>query len=456
MATTVTAPLVSTPAPSGPVSAPAAPAGATVNSLLDSAFAPPAPTAEPAAPASPAPDAAPAAPLASPEPAPVTEPGSPEPAVAAPEPDTPAAPELDFTDNVEPDSKSEDGKRHFYTESKSLRLQQAGKFVKAVQEIIPNASVDEIKTAVEISHAAQAMMLKFHEGAQNVQAVDEVLEAFKANDNPAAYGMMAIRMLSQLPQVEPGAAQFVKNQFNQGLLNDLTARARSATDQGMRDNTVALIQNLQIALSGNPQGYQKAQDILAGGNPDPIATRQADLDRREQQIRDFQASQQQQAKQNVVSSITSVQNQTMQSVIDEALKPVKANYENTPEWAAIRKDFESAIYAAEQSHPEWRVKLDNLRTEAMLNGGSEQSLQNFTNYWRSILQAIVRPNSKTILDRWGNRTVATNQAANRAAANRPPNEPAPNGVASMPQNGFKIDDALKAKGPEAVYKAIGW
>lgn len=444
------------PSTSGPVAAPAAQPGQTVESALDSAFAhaaSPAPVIPPD----------PAAPVVT-SPEPVTDPATPQTA-AAPVVDTlpvtePAPPELDFTDGVQPDSVSEDGKRHFYNPTKSQRLQQAAKFVQAVQNILPNATVDEIKDAVEVSHAAKHMMLRFHEGASDPAAVDEVIDAFKMNENPQAFGMLAVRMLNHLPQIEPGAAQFIKRHYNQGLINDLKQTARQTVDQAARDQTIALIQCLQIQLSGNAKGYEPKAAILGGGNADPIAIERAEVERGRREIHEFQQRQQQSAQQQVANTILNAQQQGSAAEIDAILAPVKAAYADAtgnmkPEWRFIRQEFADAVDAAEQAHPEWRVKLDNLRTEAMLKR-SEQSLQNFANYWRSIVRAVARPNSKAILDRWGHRSIQLNQAANDKANSAAANEPAPNGVASLPSSGIKIDDAIKAKGYDAVFKAMGW
>ena len=447
------APTPAVPAPAPVTAAPVTPAaGQTSDSLLDKAFA----------------DTAAANPISSPEavpgttdPVPATEvtpdqtqqPG--EVPAAAPAEALPDPTDLDFSEGIEPDSVSEDGKRHFFKPAKSLRLQQAGKFVQALQDILPNATVEDIKNAVETSHAAEFLMQRYRQGESDPAAIDDVIDTFKSNENPRAFGMMAVRMLTQLPQVEPFAAQFIERQYQQQLVGRLKQAAQQSVDPAARENAIALIQNLQIALSGNPKGFESRDAILAAANADPLAQQRAELDRQRTEIEQFRQQQQQAATTSVVNRIEDSQKNGLYSEIDSLLTPVKSAYENTPDWKHIRQDFVDAIVAAENNHPEWRVKLDNLRNEVMLNP-SEQNFNNFTNYWRSIVRAVARPNSKAILERWANRQVQRNQAATAAATNRGANEPSLNGVAAAPGNGVKVDAAVKAKGWDAVYKAINW
>lgn len=427
--------------PAAPAAAPAVPT--TVNSAIDAAFA----AAVPAAPAAPSTELAPTTgPL-------ISDPGTSVTPVTAPTAMPVSTDDLDLSDIGEA-SKSEDGKRFFYPERAARKLEAAKKFVQGVQEIIPGVTVSDIQSAFEIQHAAQQMMLLFDQGASDPNAIDGVLEPFIERNNPKAFGAMTVRMINKLSQVEPGALQFIRRHFNAELIEFVKTQARQAMDPAVKKTKVALVQQLQLALT-NGTKWEKEAEILAGGTTDPIAAERAELDRRKAELdrelaqRDAQRNSERESM--ILSEQLRAQDDEIIALIPQAARDF---YKNTPQWDGIMRDFRSAVENAETSHQEWRVRLENLRMEAKMSP-TPQALSNFTNYWRSIVRQVALSNARDILDRWGNTTIRNNQQANSQAANHPPNEPAPNGVAATAANGVNLDAALKSKSFDEVWKHLG-
>src|ERR1044071_7256467 len=131
---------LATPPPAAPVvQAPAAPTN--MRDLL--ASLPPAETPPPAAEATPV--TPPATPTATPE---VTPPVEATP--VTPAADTPVDAEPDLTQEInEPDSKSEDGKRYFYSESRAKTLHAGYNNWRQLHEVMPNLTVDGVKQAIQ-------------------------------------------------------------------------------------------------------------------------------------------------------------------------------------------------------------------------------------------------------------------------------------------------------------------
>lgn len=197
--------------------------------------------------------ASPEAPLDPSEP-PVVEAAPADPAAvvdpnAAPVAEVPVltAEDLDFSDGTGPDSTSQDGKRHFFSENKSRRLQQAGKLVQALQEVMPVVTADAVRERVETANAADVLMTAYDQGT--AQSVDEVVRLFQER-SPDNFGIMAIRALQALPQVKPEAYKVVERQFTQNVVKNQYNRALAITDPAAQATAIALAQNLDLAING--------------------------------------------------------------------------------------------------------------------------------------------------------------------------------------------------------------
>ena len=429
-------------APAAP--APAAPSGAppsgTLSDLVRGSFAE-------AAAASQATSIAPegAAPVTSPEapPAPaLDEPPIPaEPAAAAPVtvPDPNAAPaepvapalteaDLDFSDGTDPDSQSQDGKRHFFSEGKSRRLQQAGKLVQGLQEVMPAVTLDAVRERIETANAADVLLTAFDQGA--AQSVDEVLELFHGR-NPQNFGVMAIRALQQLPTVNPEANKVIERHFQQSVVKTLYNRAIQTQEPNAQATAIALAQQADLAINGT---FTPKAQLLAQGVQDPMKMREASLAQREQALNQTLQQQRQQAEQNFSNHLGTSQESAIMSTIDEALAPAAA-LKGTPQWDQMRQELRLAVDAAEKAHPEWAVPWQTYMSRASLSK-SETDVQAVANYRKSVTRQVARTNAQAIIQRASQAVAQQNQTAHQRAAAQPAAEVSPNGGAvSRPADG---------------------
>jgi hypothetical protein len=374
---------------------------------------------------------------------------------AVTEPSVSLAPPSDALDltTVGEATRDETGKRWFLTNGQWSQYQSAKKFVQEVQEIIPGVTVAQIQEAIERSHAAEFLMQCYRQGPTDTASIDALLQPFidvsTAEGNPKAFGAMAVRMVFRLLKIDPDALAYLRGSFNGALIESLKTQARESRDPKVREQKAILVQQLQNALT---PGKFDTKEAILNVNLDPEAQRKQELDRRQQELdrRDREsAATRERERQDFVGG------QQAHALDDEIIKCIpsaaRAAYEKDPtKWPYILQDFRNAVETAESVHPEWRTKLEILRTEALMTM-QPQAVSSFVNYWRSIVNSVAKSNGPAILNKWGVQTIAANQTANGAAQNRAPNEPAPNGVNRPGANGVKIDEALLSKGAEAVF-----
>lgn len=372
---------------------------------------------------------------------------APAPGVSVPIPEA----ALDLAQGTDPDSVDAEGKRHFYTVPKSNRLQQESKAWRAIQEFFPNATVEEIKTAVEKANAAEQMMLKYHESEHNGAALDELLLPFIENDNPKAFGLMALRMVGKLHQINPEALNYIRNEFNKGLIEWLKGRARSTMDEKERMEQVGTVQRLQMALYNGQ--FEKTADILKGIAVDPNEAARRDLEQRNRQLNEREAANRRADDERWTNFCNSQEESGVQGEIDAILAPIKDKY--APEDIQDARDrLRRAVATYEVEHPEGGVRYNNLRGQANLQR-SEESVKTVVGYRRNIARQVALANAKAILERLSIAAMQRNQAAHDKATNRP-NEASPNGVAPSVSNGVNFDAVLKSKTVDEAWKQMGW
>lgn len=350
---------------------------------------------------------------------------------AAPVPEVPVltAEDLDFSDGTDPDSTSQDGKRHFFSENKSRRLQQAGKLVQALQEVMPVVTADAVRERVETANAADVLMTAYDQGT--AQSVDEVVRLFQER-SPDNFGIMAIRALQALPQVKPEAYKVVERQFTQNVVKNQYNRALSITDPAAQKVAIALAQNLDLAINGT---FTKTDQLLAQGVQDPLKLREQQLAARESELNSWQANQRQQAQQTFDNQLSGAQLTAIDAVVAEALAPVKSRMEGTPQWDQMQTELKQQIAKAEAEHPEWAVQWRTLMNRAA-STKSERDVNAVADYRRSVARTVARRNAQAIIQRASQAVTQSNQTAHQQAARTPAPEVSPNGGAiSRPVDG---------------------
>jgi len=451
-------PPVASPTPSLPVAAPIAapPAPATTMAqVLDNAFAAAAPPAAP--PVDPAAVIDPAAPVAPPvvDPAapPAVDPNAPPP--DAPQIIDPTAPietpdDLAFVE-IEPVSVSDDGKLHHFNKNKADRLIQDHRFVKELAQILPEVTVDAVKELHNRAVQAEQMMNMFRMSPDDPGMADQVLQQFQQAD-PHAFGVLGIRTLLHLPQVNPEAAKVVHRLGEQRVIDQAKARLLSISDPAQREAEVNFIQNLELRL--NDGQFTPKEALLASQNVDPVTLQLQELQLREQRVQQWEQTQRKQAHQIRVQSIDGAEDAAAYSPIEDALKPLKANSAFKPEDIQdIEARLISAVKAAESSSPSHQATYNLLRTEAMRTG-SPEAIAKVASFRQNIARMAIQQNSRAIIAARSQSVVAANQAAHTQAASAPRTENAPNGAVAPTPNGA-IEAAHKSGSWDQLWNSLG-
>jgi len=350
---------------------------------------------------------------------------------------------------IQPDSISQDGKRHFYNPTKSQKLQADHKMIRELSQIIPEVSVDAIKDLATRANKADTLLNMFRSGPEDINAMDSMLGEFHQTD-PHAFGVMAIRALTNLPAANPLASQEVDRIFNNRILNQARARVSQITDPAAREAEANYVQNMEMRLTGT---YTPKAQLLAGGNQDPIAAERQWIQQEKDRIAQFHQNQAQQAKVARINSINTAEESAVVGHIDTVLAPIKANSAFSPaDIEDIRGKFVRAIQEAEGANPVWGDTYKNLRMEAE-RSGSPEAIERVSKFRRSIADQVIRQKSREIIGQRGQSVQSANQAQHQQAGQAPRTELSPNGVTAPAPNGA-VDAMLKAKTWDEMFAAM--
>lgn len=377
----------------------------------------PTPEAAPVAPAPAAPDGTPAAP-------PIAEP-TPEGQPTAPAP-------LDFSDpaSTQPDSVDADGKRFFCTKTKWDRLTGAADFVKGLQELVPEVTLDGITDRIKQANAATHMMQLFQESATNPQAIKDVVDLFSGGNNPtpedrAAFAALMMDGLGRLSNLNPQAYQHVQRVHdNQGIAR-LQERARQTMDLGQREQAIALAQQFELAVTGK---FTPREQWLNARAIDPAAQLQFERQQFERQKQQEAQTRQQQWGDYVVRT----QGDAILSEVQAASAKLKGTAAERfiP---TVEQELLAVVKKTEEAHEEWRYEHDMLYRQAM-NTPGEQTLKQVVEYRKRIAEQIVRRMAPDIISKYSNVVLQNNQAQQQSVSRQIPNEPPPNGVGAQPSD----------------------
>jgi hypothetical protein len=354
---------------------------------------------------------------------------------------------------------SSDGATITLRAKKAKQLFAANDLVKALQELFPGVTIKDceaggrIEAALSKANAADLLITSYLAVPTQDQVTasktldDIVLATFLQQNNPKAFGFLAIRAALKLAAVEPDAFNFLRSNFNARLIEGLKERARQTTDEKLREQRVYLIQRLQMELtSADGKGrHEPTDEILKGITVDPVAQERQSIQAREAAVAAREAADRAANKIAWDNWIDSAENQGWQEEVAAMVNSVRPSYEKLPDGAAtlglIEQELVKSIRDAEDANPVWKEQRDGLRREADLLRTPE-SIAAVAAYRRSIAKQVLAENARAILNRRGVAVVKQATAANDRARTSAPNELPANGIAPSAANGIDAKAAI--------------
>lgn len=427
--------------------------------------------------------------------------------VVAPIPGEPA-PQLspldllgDMAPEVTPAGKTIQGQptseKHTYTVPASQRLQAAAATLRAMTHIRPDLTVESFGHLSRKSDGTDNMFALYRsainaatpEQQQLAQRnIDEILQAVFIDDTldgqskvgHIPFGLLTIRaqakLIENLNNPDPNVSgpmraawNSLQNWHRNALKNDpalldhgnavLLRRLRDEIPQFQdieaRKQRVFLIQHLEKALNLE---MSQADALMAWqpqhANADPLAARQADLDRREQAQRDRDASAAQQRDNERAQFMDQSRDSSIMDEINKYLAPWRApNSAMSPQQTDfVANQLGQNIQSVANSNTDWTAQLASLRSRAHQSGAPED-VQAFTDYVRTVAKWIIALNGASITGPHAAAVMSSN-AARTQSANGRHNQPAPNGPGTPAgPNGLK--QMLKADNWKDMWTASG-
>jgi len=357
----------------------------------------------------------------------------------------------------------------FTSKSKWLRFQQAAKLVTSLQEVLPVVTSEAVVEAVQRANAAEQMMTMFQAAAQDPVKIKDVVDVFSVETDAqgnlvaptpqrqAAFSALVFEGLTRLPQVNPQAFQRVLAVHNQHTLTALRDRARTTVNTAQEPDAQAQAVNLALRFEQAITGgrFTPSQQWLASQTVDPVEAGRQQLERDRANFQRQQQQVEQTRQQQWMDHVGTSQDAAQMAEVDTHLASVLNKPEFAPYRDKMRQDLFAAIRNEEAAHPEWGQKWESLNTQALTNP-SDFTLKQVTDFRREIARQAARRNAATVISFYSNVVLSNNQAAHARAAQTVTSELAPNGAASSPSNGVRIDAAVKAKGWNGVMEAMGW
>lgn len=308
------------------------------------------------------------------------------------EPEADTDKEDDAEGEITPDKTSDDGKTLHFRAAKAHRLLKANKDMEAIQEAIPDASLDTLKAHYE-SHVA------FRRMAADVQSgepdkVQNFMESMFGDSEVAktALPQVAAQLPAFLQKANPDALSHLESQVHTVLIGNLYRLAqKSGADQDW-----ALAQSLDKRITGN---YQAKSDSAApdGAPDDNLRQREERLaqEKREFDVRLRNESAQQ--KQHAQSALQQELDTTLDTQIEKALGPVAKAYRGKRAWNHMKQDLRQAVFDAGKANPTWSRDFEALLDSAVKRPSGE-SKKALTSKLEQFARPIIRRNLKVIVE----------------------------------------------------------
>lgn len=372
---------------------------------------------------------------------------APDPEPVAEEAAAPAAePEIEEIPDEEiglPDKMSKDGKLHYYTKAKADKLIKAYQDMRSIQDTLgPDTTLDSLKAMQSTAVGAEVLLTDFE--LATPESIDRAL-GFIGNDNPHALGMMAVRLATHLPQVNPKADAALRNHYGSAVVSDLYAKAQKSGSE----SDWLLAQNLDFSLRGK---FVNKEEV---GSRDLMAEREQQLVQREQQFNQRTQQEQNQRRQAWMQQTHNTLHDTVQTEIDAAIPPaVLKAFEGKPQLKHIKRDLLEVVEQAESANTDWKRRYSVALERANARPGEEARAE-LVAMKRQLAQQVIAKNRKAIIEAATGTILSANAAAHQkqqqAAGRREPP-----GTGSPHKPNVPLEKMKEAKSLDQMFQAIGW
>lgn len=296
-------------------------------------------------------------------------------------------PELEDEFDVAPDKKSPDEKTYFYRAAKAQRLMAAHDFKQRIDEVIPGATVDDVKSHYERSVAAQQMLDDFQGG--DPDAFNRWMDFHVGqNANPTSVALLAEGVLSRLPQSYPQIYQRMETQVLQSRIEGMY---RKAVESG-NEELLHLAQHLDMNVNGR---YRKQEEVAQRSNPLDEQRQQFEQERKQ-----FFAERQREAQARAnqfVQETDRMAEQAINEEIEAALAPVAGAFKDKPQWRFMTRELQDKVTEARKANPTWDRQYQSLR-QRVLQQPSDEARRQAVDQLRTFARRAIAQNRKAVID----------------------------------------------------------
>ncbi len=284
-----------------------------------------------------------------------------------------AADEDDDGEEIKPDKTSDDGKTLHFRAAKAHRLLKASKDMAAIEEAIPGANVEMLKSHYEAAVTAQQMAAHVQSG--DPKRLTEAMNHYFGDAetaNPAAVQQLAAHFPGFLATKNPEALKYLESQVQGVLVRQLYNRAGSTGETGHW----ALAQELDKLLTGNyvpmPEGgkdggtSQKAADTISR-RESAVAQREQNLEKQRQDTATQARADRENALGKEVASVIDAQ-------IEKALAPVSKAFKGKLVWGHMKRDLDEIVNKAITANPTWKDELRSMIETAVTQPSDKAKL----------------------------------------------------------------------------------
>lgn len=482
------APVVAPAPAAAPAPSVGTPSGSSLGALLDSALA---------VPAAPSPAAAPAVIVNAPIPtAPAV---TVAPVTAQPVTVTP----IDLVEAIAPEvipaGQNAQGQpiteKHTYTVGQSRKLQAAQNLVRDMSEIRPDLSLElfqKISTQAQSVDQMYSLYMPIGQAITPEQqkdafdGADAILREVFISQSPSSFGTLAIRAQAQLIKglndADPNIAtpfraawaalvnwhrnnlkndQQIMDHAKSTLLKELRDQIPAMQDLKARTTRAHLIQHLEQAMLGLSWDQVTPEETLlrhqvTGPAVDPLAVQRADVERREQALRDETARAAQAQDDQRVQFINSSVDQVRADAVSSYLAPWRvagsAITEDQMKYATSM--LSQAIRDGEAANPIWQTSNNSLYS-TVRQSGSEVDLNALLAFRHTIALRVLALKGPEITGPIAKMVMSSASSAARNGNPVPANEPVPNGPGTPARPGA-VDQLLKADNWKSTVAMLGW
>jgi hypothetical protein len=296
--------------------------------------------------------------------------------------------DLEFEPEIKPDVVSEDGKILHFRAPKAHKLLAAQAFQRSIQEEIPGATVDDVKVAYRDAVTMRQMVDDFDSGdpARVNNFVNFWLDP--KNMNPASVGLMAERLVNDLPQYQPQVYAQMEKSVLSRTAQTLYQQAHASKD----DALFTLAQHIDKMATGK---WVEAGDFA---QRDPAQERVQSIEQENQKLRETLERQHAESMRQRESQIQGTLNGVMAEEIEKALSPWAAAFKDKPQWEYMKRELADAIETTRRQSASWMREFENER-RATLNRPSEEAIGRLVARQRNLVKTVLARHRNDVAQR---------------------------------------------------------